>query len=84
MKVLSNCTLTKLREYSQSYGAAETIDIPYIKEYENEIVLLNQYGEKIRTLKKGTKLLISYTGEEITDRQLVVRSNKAKKERIIK
>ena len=77
MKVLSNCSLTKLREYSQSYGAPETITVPYIKEFEREIWLLNECGEHTRTLKKGTKLLINYSGKEITQRQLNIRANKA-------
>jgi hypothetical protein len=67
MKVLSNCTVTKLREYSQSF----------IREYEKEICLVNDYGHVIRTMKKGTKVLIHFAGEEITERQFNTRVNKA-------
>lgn len=77
MKVLSNCSLTKLREYRQSYGSQETLNVPYIKEFANEIWLCNECGEHTRTMKKGTKLLISFIGKEITQRQLIVRANKA-------
>lgn len=77
MKVLSNCILIKLREYSQSYGSPETLNVPYIKEFANEIWLLNDCGEHVRTMKKGTKILISFTGKEINQRQLITRANKA-------
>jgi len=77
MKVLSNCSVTKLREYSQSYGSPEILNVPYIKEFANEIWLCNECGEHTRTMKKGTKLLISFTGKEITQRQLTGRVNKA-------
>ena len=77
MKVLSNCTVIKLREYSQSYGSPETIHSPYIKELEKEIWLCNECGEPVRIMRKFTKVLISYTGKEITLRQLKIRTNKA-------
>lgn len=81
MKVLSNCTVTKLREYSQSYGSPKTLNVPYIKEFANEIWLLNDCGEHTRTMRKGTKVLISFKGTEITERQLKTRANKAIAER---
>ena len=77
MKVLSKCTVVKLREHAQSYGSPETIAAPYIKEFSNEIWLLNECGEHIRTMRKGTKLLVNYSGKEITQRQLTGRANKA-------
>jgi hypothetical protein len=77
MKVLSNCSVTKLKEYGQSYGSPEITPVPYIKEFEKEIWLCNDCGEHYRTMKKGTKLLISYSGKEITQRQLKGRTNKA-------
>lgn len=52
MKVLSNCSLTKLREYSQRYGAPETITVPYIKVFEKEIHLLSTNGIKYDVVKK--------------------------------
>lgn len=83
MKVLSNCKLTKLREYSKSYGTKETLNIHYIKEFDKEIWLLNEYGNHIRTLRKNTKLLISFEGKEITLRQLATRAKKAELKRSI-
>ena len=77
MKVLSNCTVTKLREYSKSYGTKETLNFAYIKEFDKEIWLLNECGEHIRTLRKNTKLLLSFEGKEITLRQLNTRCKKA-------
>lgn len=77
MKVLSNCTVTKLKEYSQSYGGQETISVPFIKEMEGEIILLNECGEHFRTLRKFTKKLISFKGNEITERQFKIRTKKA-------
>jgi len=79
MKVLSNCSLTKLREYSQRYGAPETITVPYIKVFEKEIHLLSTTGTLQRVMKLGTKLLIDFSGKEITERQLKTRGNKAAK-----
>ena len=68
MKILSNATVTKLREYSKSYGAPETIEISFIKEFDNEIQLFNYLGAHLRTMRKGTKLLKSFSGVEITER----------------
>ena len=77
MKVLKNCTLIKLREYSSSDGSRETICIPYIKEYENEIMLFNSLGNCTRTMKKGTKLLISFSGKEIKEEIFLKNTKKA-------
>ena len=41
---------------------------------------MNVCGCNIRTLKKGTKLLISYTGTEISEKAYNLRINKAPKE----
>lgn len=68
MKILKNATVTKLKEYSRSYGPAHTINVDFIIEYENQIILLTKTGAAYRSLKKGTKLLISFTGTEITER----------------
>ena len=81
MKVLTNCTVKKLREYAQSYGAPEIISVPYINELDKEIWLLNECGEHTRTLRKNTKLLISFSGKEITLRQL---TGKAKKSTLLR
>ena len=79
MKTLANATVTKLREYSQSYGAPETIEVSFIKEFDKEIQLFDSLGRHQRTMKKGTKLLISFTGKEITERTFKARTNKAMK-----
>lgn len=79
MKILANATVTKLREYSQSYGAPETINVAYIKELDKEIQLFNFLGIHQRTMKKGTKLLISFAGTEIIERTFKTRTNKAMK-----
>ena len=76
MKILANATITKLREYSQSYGAPETIEITFIKEFNNEIQLFNSFGAHLRTMRKGTKLLISFAGTEITERTFKGRTKK--------
>ena len=76
MKILANATVTKLREYSKSYGAPEIIEISFIKEFDNEIELFNCFGAHIRTMRKGTKLLKSFLGVEITERTFKSRTKK--------
>ena len=68
MKILSNATVTKLRENKKSYGAPEMIEVSFIKEFDNEIQLFNSFGSHQRTLRKGTKLLKSFSGNKITER----------------
>lgn len=84
MKVLFNCSIAKLREYRQAYGTPETISASFIKEFHNEIWLLNECGEHVRTMRKGTKLLISFSGIEITERQFLGRTKKAIEKRTAK
>lgn len=79
MKILTKTSVTKRVEYSQSYGGAETIECAFIKEFDKEIQMVSQTGNHIRTFKKGTKLLISFKGVEITERQFSLRVKKAKK-----
>ena len=76
MKILANATITKLREYSQSYGSEETKNVDFIKEFDNEIQLFNYLGAHIRTMRKGTKLLKSFSGVEITERTFKCRTKK--------
>lgn len=78
-RILANVKLQKLKEYSRSYGGVETIDVDFIHEYENEIVLFDCFGNHIRTMKKGTKLLVSFTGTPISERAYKIRVTKAKK-----
>lgn len=77
MKILSKCKLIKLREYKKSYGGIETISPAYILDKGREIHILDNFGKHSRTMKVGTKLLISFSGEEITERQLKLRTKKA-------
>ena len=79
-RILANCTVTKLKELSKSYGKPEEIKVPFIFEYADKIEIMNVCGCNIRTLKKGTKLLISYTGTEISEKAYNLRINKASKE----
>ena len=76
MKILANAAVTKLREYSQSYGSPETIEVSFIKEFDNEIQLFNSFGAHIRTMRKGTKLLKSFSGVEISERTFKSRTKK--------
>ena len=76
MKILANATITKLREYSQSYGSEETLNIPFIKVYEKEIQLFNELGNITRKMRIGTKVLKSFNGHEITERTFNMRTKK--------
>ena len=76
MKILANATITKLRENKKSYGLEETKKVDFIKEFENEIQLFNYLGAHIRTMRKGTKLLKSFSGVEITERTFKSRTKK--------
>ena len=76
MKILANATVTKLRECLQSYGAPETIGFSFIKEFDKEIQLFNSFGAHLRTMRKGTKLLKSFSGVEITERTFKSRTKK--------
>ena len=76
MKTLANATVTKLREYSRSYGSEETKKVDFIKEFDNEIQLFNYLGAHLRTMRKGTKLLKSFSGVEITERTFNSRTKK--------
>ncbi len=76
MKILANATITKPREYSQAYGSEETKKVDFIKDFENEIQLFNYLGAQIRTMRKGTRLLKSFSGVEITERTFNSRTKK--------
>ena len=76
MKILANATITKLKEYSRSYGSEETIEVSFIIEFENEIKLFNSFADHLRTMRKGTRLLKSFSGVEITERTFKSRTKK--------
>lgn len=83
MQIYSNCAVEKLREYSKCYGKPEVIEVPFIKEDSGSIYLYNNCGRLTRTMRKGTKLLISWKGEEITERAYKGRVKKALTEEAI-
>ena len=76
MKILANATVTKLRENKKSYGSEETKKADFIKEFENEIQLFNSFGAHLRTMRKGTKVLKSFSGVEISERTFKSRTKK--------
>ena len=76
MKILANATITKLRENKKSYGLEENKKVDFIKEFDNEIQLFNSFGAHLRTMRKGTKLLKSFSGVEITERTFKIRTKK--------
>lgn len=80
MKILRNVTIEKLREYRQSYGNKELVNYPFVLVFEKNISLLDKYGNHVRTMIIGTKLLISFSGSEISERSFKILTNKAKKE----
>ena len=63
--IFKNATIVKLREYSRAYGKPETIKAAYIAETDKQITILDESGRNVRTLRKGTRLLISFSGEAI-------------------
>lgn len=79
MKILANAKITKLKEYSQSYGGPETIEVSYLKVYNKEIYFVSSAGSVGRMIRIGTKLLISFTGTEISERTFNLRTKKADK-----
>lgn len=79
IKIFKNCKIQKLREYAQSYGNIETILIPFIKEFSNEIHLLDDEGKHTRTMRKGTKLLKGFSGVEISERSFKILTGKNKR-----
>lgn len=78
-RILANCKIVKLREYSKSYGAPETIEVPFLLVFEKEIHLKKETGITYRVMRKGTRLLQSFTGTEISEKAFKLRTNKAKK-----
>jgi hypothetical protein len=77
-EILANATVTKLREYRQKYGAPEIVPVPYIVVYEKQIQLLTETGHLRRTMKRGTRLLVEFNGQPITQRAFDMRIKKAK------
>ena len=63
MKHYSNVIVTKLREYSRSYGATETVGYAYGIESDREWLFFNDNGSHARTMRKGTKVLKNVIGD---------------------
>ena len=78
--ILKNAQITKLKEYSRSYGGIETIEVPYVIEHYNSIDLVNNVGVVVRTMRKGTKVLISFKGTACSETAMKRAVNKAKKD----
>ena len=77
--ILSNAKVAKLNEYRLSYGQPQTIEVPFVKVFVNEIHLINEVGTVIRVMKRGTKVLKSFTGTEISEKAFKTRINESKK-----
>ena len=63
--ILKNATIVKLREYSRAYGKPETITSAYLFETDKHITTVDEIGREVRTFRKGTRLLISFSGDTI-------------------
>jgi hypothetical protein len=77
LNIYANGSVSKLKEYSQSYGN-EVVEFEgcYIFEYQNEIKIFDLFGRLLRTMKKGTKVLKSFTGTLISERTFKMRTKK--------
>jgi hypothetical protein len=78
--ILSNASVTKLKENSRSYGGPETIEAAYLLVTEKDITLIHERGFVGQTLRRGTKKLISFGGTEITKQQFDQQIKSAKKD----
>lgn len=78
MKILANVTVKKLKEYSRSYGKPEEVHFPFAKVLPKEIRLYTERGTHLRTLRRGTKLLIDFSGTPISERAFNMRIKKNK------
>ena len=67
MKYYSNVIVTKLKEYSRSYGATEAVGHAYGIETDKEWLFLNDKGSHACTMRKGSKLLINVIGDPMPE-----------------
>ena len=67
MKHYSNIIVTKLKEYSRSYGATETVSHAYGIDSEREWLFFDENGRHVRTMRKGTKVLIDVNGVDMSE-----------------
>lgn len=78
MEILANVTVKKLREYSRAYGKPEEVNYSFAKVLPKEIRLYTERGTHLRTLRRGTKLLIDFSGTPISERTFNMRIKKNK------
>lgn len=62
IKFFKGGSITKLAEYRRSYGKPQTMEVAYIVERHNEIIIYDYFGNS-RTFRKGTKLLVLFQGK---------------------
>ena len=67
MKHYSNIIVTKLKEYSRSYGGKEAVKYAYAVETDKEWLFYSESGVYIRTMRKGTKVLIDVQGDAMSE-----------------
>ena len=67
MKHYSNIIVSKLREYSRSYGGKEAVGHAYGIETDKEWLFFNDKGSHARTMRKGSKLLINVIGDPMPE-----------------
>ena len=76
--IFKNATIVKLREYSRAYGKPETITSAYLFETDKHITTVDEIGREVRTFRKGTRLLISFTGDTISGDDFISEVEEAK------
>ena len=81
--ILKNATIVKLREYSRAYGKPETITSAYLFETDKHITTVDEIGREVRTFRKGTRLLISFSGDTISGDDFIREVEEAKEKAAI-
>lgn len=76
--ILKNAKVVKLREYSRAYGKPETITSAYLFETDKHITTVDEIGREVRTFRKGTRLLISFSGDTISGDDFIREVEEAK------
>jgi len=67
MKHYSNIIMTKLKEYSRSYGGKETVNYAYGIDTGKQWYFYSENGLHSRTMRKGTKVLIDVQGDAMSE-----------------
>ena len=76
--IFKNAKVVKLREYSRAYGKPETITSAYLFETDKQITTIDEIGREVRTFRKGTRLLISFSGDTISGDDFIREVEEAK------